>query len=133
MPCVAAGPFDVSLEPLVPYDQGPGAAVGRMSIDKTYRGDLDATGVGEMVAAQTAVPGSAVYVAIERVTGTLGGRSGSFVLYHTATLTRGAPDLRIAVCPDSGTGELAGLTGAMHVDSAEGKHSYRFEYTIGGP
>lgn len=133
MPCVAAGPFDVSLEPLVPYDQGPGAAVGRMSIDKTYRGDLDATGVGEMVAAHTAVPGSAVYVAIERVTGTLGGRSGSFVLYHTATLTRGAPDLRIAVCPDSGTGELVGLTGAMHVDSAEGKHSYRFEYTIGGP
>ena len=133
MPSVAAGPFDVSLKPLVPYDQAPGAGIGRMSIDKIYRGDLDATSVGEMVAAHTAVPGSAVYVAIERVTGALGGRSGSFVLYHTATLTRGAPDLRITVCPDSGTGELAGLTGAMHVDIAEGAHSYRFEYTIDSP
>ncbi|HKV50092.1 MAG TPA: DUF3224 domain-containing protein [Gemmatimonadaceae bacterium] len=130
---VAAGPFDVSLKPLVPYDQAPGAGVGRMSIDKTYHGDLDATGVGEMVAAHTAVPGSAVYVAVERVTGTLAGRTGSFVLYHTATLTRGAPDLRIVVCPDSGTGEMEGLAGAMHVDLSEGKHAYRFEYTIDSP
>lgn len=133
MSTVAAGPFDVSLKPLVPYDQAPGAGVGRMSIDKTFRGDLVATSIGEMVAAHTAVPGSAAYVAIERVTGTLGGRTGSFVLYHTATLTRGTSELRIAVCPDSGTGELLGLAGAMHVDIAEGQHSYRFEYTIGGP
>ncbi len=133
MATVAVGPFDVSLKPLAPYDQAPGAGVGRMSIDKTYRGDLDATGVGEMVTAGTAVPGSAAYVAIERVTGQLGGRAGSFVLYHTATLTRGSPDLRIAVCPDSGTGELAGLTGTMHIDITQGKHSYRFEYAIGVP
>lgn len=130
MPTAAVGPFDVSIKPLVPYDQAPNAGVGRLSIDKTYRGDLEATGVGEMLSAGTAVPTSAAYVAIERVSGTLGGRAGSFVLYHTATMTRGVPDLRIAVVPDSGTGELAGLAGTMHVDIAGGAHSYRFDYTI---
>jgi hypothetical protein len=128
MAAVAAGPFDVSLKPLTPYDAAPDARIGRMSLDKTYRGDLEATSIGEMLSAATATAGSAAYVALERVTGTLGGRRGSFVLYHRATMTRGAPDLRIAVVPDSGTGELAGLAGTMHIDIADGKHSYRFEY-----
>ena len=132
MSSVAAGPFDVSLKPLTPHDQAPDARVARKSLDKIYRGDLDATSVGEMLSAGTPVAGSAAYVAIERVTGTLAGRSGSFMLYHTATMTRGAPDLRIGVVPDSGTGELAGIDGTMHIDIADGKHSYRFEYRIAG-
>ena len=132
MPTLAAGPFDVAIKPLTPYDQAPDARIGRMSLDKTYRGELDATAVGEMLSVGTATAGSAAYVAIERVTGTLAGRHGSFALYHTATMTRGAPDLRIAVVPDSGTGELAGIAGTMHIDIGDGKHSYRFEYRIAG-
>lgn len=130
MSTVAAGPFEVSLEPLTPYDQTQGARIARMSLDKTYRGDLEATSIGEMLSAGSAVPGSAAYVAIERVTGTLAGRSGSFALYHTATMTRGAPDLRIAVVPDSGTGDLTGIAGTMRIDIAGGMHSYQFEYQL---
>jgi hypothetical protein len=103
-----------------------------MSIDKQLHGDLEATSKGEMLAAGTAVKGSAGYVAIERVTGTLHGRSGSFVLQHHATMTRGAPQLDIIVVPDSGTGELTGLTGTMMITITDGKHFYQFEYALGG-
>ena len=111
-------------------DQAEGATLGRMSIDKQFHGDLEATSKGEMLTAGTGVKGSAGYVAIERVTGTLHGRSGSFVLQHSGTMTRGAPQLTITVVPDSGTGELAGLAGRMTIEIADGKHSYDFEYTL---
>ncbi len=126
----ASGPFEVKLNPLPAYDTTEGSTVGRMSIDKTFHGDLDATSKGEMLSAMTTVQGSAGYVAIERVSGTLRGRKGTFILQHSATMTRGEPQLTITVVPDSGTGQLAGLTGKMMINIAGGKHSYDFEYTL---
>lgn len=126
----ARGTFEVDLNPLATYDQTEGNLLGRMSIDKQFRGELEAFGKGEMLSAGTAVKGSAGYVAIERVSGTLQGRSGTFVLQHSATMTRGVPQLSINVVPDSGTGELAGLAGRMTIAIADGNHSYEFEYTI---
>lgn len=107
--------------------------LARMSIDKRFHGDLEATSTGEMLSAGTSVKGSAGYVAIERVTGTLAGRSGTFVLQHTGTMNRGTPDLTITVVPDSGTGDLTGLAGRMSINIDEGKHSYGFDYTLGDP
>jgi hypothetical protein len=101
-----------------------------MTIDKQFHGDLEATSKGEMLAAGTAVKGSAGYVAMEKVTGTLKGRTGTFVLQHTGTMNRGEPQLSVTVVPDSGTGQLAGLTGKMAINIADGKHSYEFEYTL---
>ncbi len=104
--------------------------LGRMSIDKQFHGDLEATSKGQMLTAGTTVTGSAGYVAIEYVSGTLHGRRGTFVLQHSGTMTRGAPQLSITVVPDSATGELAGLAGQMAIVIADGKHSYDFEYTL---
>jgi len=104
--------------------------MGRLSINKTFRGDLQATSVGEMLSAQTEVKGSAGYVAMERVTGTLQGRSGSFVLQHSGTMNRGAPQLTVSVVPDSGTGELVGIRGTLSIQIADGKHSYSMDYEI---
>jgi len=128
----ASGPFDVKLTPQQPdSDVAKAANLGRMTIDKQFHGDLNATSKGEMIAAQTEVKGSAGYVAIERVTGTLKGHGGSFALQHSATMTRGVPDLSIIVVPDSGTGELKGITGKMDIIIApDGKHSYTFDYSI---
>ena len=125
----ASGPFDVQLSPLQLADT-IAPTLGRMAIDKQYHGDLEAIGKGEMFTAGTSVQGSAGYVAIERVSGKLKGRAGTFVLQHSATMNRGVPSLSITVVPDSGTGELAGLTGKMMIIIEDGKHSYEFEYTL---
>jgi hypothetical protein len=101
-----------------------------MSIDKQFHGDLEATSKGEMLSAGTGVTGSAGYVAIERVSGTLHGRAGAFVLQHSGIMTRGEPQLTVTVVPDSGTGELVGLAGEMAILIADGKHSYEFDYTL---
>ena len=128
----AAGSFDVKVTPQKPDTQiARAAGVGRLTIDKRFHGDLEGTGKGEMLASQSDVPGSAGYVAMERVTGTLKGRSGGFILQHSATMTRGAPVSSIMVVPDSGTGELRGISGRMTVTvGAEGGHSYEFEFTF---
>jgi hypothetical protein len=126
----ASGSFDVKLTPLVPDDTHDGTSLGRMSLEKQYYGDLDGTARGEMLTAMTTVKGSGSYVAIERVIGTLGGRSGSFVLQHIGTMTRGDPQLSISVVPDSGTGQLSGIAGRMTITVAEGKHSYQFAYSL---
>lgn len=126
----ATGTFEVKLAPLPTYETAEGAMLGRMSIDKEFRGDLVGTSRGEMLTAFTSVKGSAGYVAIERVSGTLQGRSGTFVLQHSGTMTRGAPRLVVTVVPDSGTGALAGLAGTMQIDTSGGKHAYTFEYTL---
>jgi hypothetical protein len=125
----ASGPFEVKLSPQTP-DPADESGLGRMSIDKQFHGDLEATSQGQMLAAGTSVKGSAGYVALERVTGALGGRSGTFVLQHSGTMDRGAPTLSVTVVPDSATGELTGLTGKMNIIIAEGKHSYEFDYEI---
>jgi hypothetical protein len=101
-----------------------------MLIDKQIHGDLEATSKGQMLAFTTEIKGSAGYVAMERVTGTLQGHTGSFVLQHNATMNRGVPQLSITVVPDSGTGELTGLTGKFDIQISDGKHSYTFDYTL---
>ena len=123
----ATGPFDVKL---TPQDDKLDPSLARMIIDKQFHGDLEGTSKGTMLSAGTAVKGSAGYVAIELVSGTLHGRTGTFVLQHSATMNRGAPSLSISVVPDSGTGQLTGLTGTMNIIIAEGKHSYDFSYSL---
>ncbi|HET7332891.1 DUF3224 domain-containing protein [Dyella sp.] len=126
----ANGPFDVKL---TPQPAAPGiepANLGRMTIDKQFHGDLEATSLGEMLSAMGQVQGSAGYVAIERVIGTLHGKQGSFVLQHYGIMDRGAPQLMITVVPDSGTDALAGLLGTMQIQIEDGKHSYVFDYTL---
>lgn len=126
----AAGTFSVTPTPQPPYDTVEGVSLGRVSIVKRFHGDLDATSTVEMIGARTPTQGSAGYVAIERVTGTLGGRAGTFVLQHSGTMTRGRPELSVTVVPDSGTGELAGIAGRMAIEITEGVHFYTLEYTL---
>ena len=126
----ATGTFDVKLVPLPPDDPKEFAATSRMSIDKRFHGDLEGTSKGQMLAAMTEVKGSAGYVAIERVTGTLQGKSGTFVLQHSGTMTRGEPQLSVTVVPDSGTGGLVGMAGRMTIIITDRKHSYELEYTL---
>jgi hypothetical protein len=124
------GPFEVKLSPQAPDDKSGDASIGRMILDKQFHGDLEATSKGQMLAHSTTVKGSAGYVAMERVDGTLRGRRGTFVLQHSGTMTRGEPQLIITVVPDSGTDQLAGLSGKMAINIADGKHSYDFEYSL---
>lgn|SRR5690242_7466086 len=126
----ATGTFDVKLAPLEPYNRDAGAALGRMSLDKEFHGDLEAASKGEMLSAGSPQSGSAGYVAIERVTGALNGRRGSFALQHNATMHRGAHALNIIVVPGSGTDQLAGLGGTMNIIIEDGRHSYEFEYEL---
>jgi hypothetical protein len=128
---IARGAFDVKLTPQPSDRQPEDPALGRMWLDKRFHGDLEATSRGQMLTAMTDVKGSAGYVAIERVSGTLRGRTGSFVLQHTGTMTRGTPSLAITVVPDSGTGDLSGLSGGMTIIITDGKHSYELEYAVG--
>jgi len=121
----ATGTFEVRMVP-----QATDAPVGRMSLDKQFHGDLQGTSGGEMLAAMTPVEGSAAYVALEQVTGTLHGRGGTFVLQHTGVMDRGAQSLTITVVPDSGTGELGGLRGTMRIIIEDGRHSYELDYTL---
>lgn len=128
----ASGTFEVKLAPLDPYNRDADAALGRMSIDKIFEGDLRAVSRGEMLSAGSPQSGSAGYVAIERVTGMLHGRRGSFALQHNATMHRGAFMLNIIVVPGSGIGELEGLSGTMNIIIADGMHSYEFDYECPG-
>lgn len=128
MPMHASGPFEVSLTPQS-QDAAEGTTLGRLTIDKRFHGDLEASSKGEMLSAGAA-DGSAVYVAIERVTGALGGRSGAFVLVHNGVMTPEMQQLTITVAPGSGSGELAGIAGSMTITIADGKHSYDFMYTL---
>jgi hypothetical protein len=126
----AIGTFDVKIGSLLQYNTAEDAKLARMSIDKQFHGDLLGTSQGEMLSAGTGTQGSAGYVTIERVTGTLHERRGSFVLQHNATMTRGVPYLNIVVVPDSGTEELTGLDGTMRIVIDKGKHSYEFQYSF---
>jgi hypothetical protein len=121
----AAGTFEVKLTP-----QPDDSPVGRMTIAKEFHGDLEAASVGQMLASMSEVKGSAGYVAIEKLTGTLHGRAGSFVLQHRGVMNRGAAELLVTVVPDSGAGDLAGMKGSMNIVIEGGKHSYEFDYTL---
>lgn len=129
----ASGKFDVKLSPQGQDDSSETPPIGRMSIDKQFHGDLEATSSGQMLAVRTSTPGSAGYVAMEHVSGTLQGRSGTFVLQHSSTMERGTPRQSITVVPDSATGQLEGLAGEMLIEITEGEHFYNFEYTLQPP
>lgn len=122
----ATGEFEVQLTPI----GAPDAAVGSMTISKTFRGDLVGSSAGQMLAVRTPVNGSAGYVAMERVSGTLAGRNGTFALQHSGTMDKGASTLSVTVVPDSATDDLAGLTGSMTIKIEGGKHFYTFQYTF---
>lgn len=124
----ANGTFEVKLSP--ENDNPDEPLLGRLLIDKQFHGDLEAVSKGQMLSAGTAVKGSAGYVAIEKVSGTLHGHKGTFILQHTGTMKRGEPGLSVTVVPDSGTDELTRLTGKMEIIIADGKHSYKFEYAL---
>ena len=126
----ATGTFEVTLTPQGNPDAGPGATLGRMLIDKQFHGDLVAAGKGEMLTAMTKIDGSAGYVAIERVTGTLDGRQGSFVFQHTGHMNRGTQQLIIVVVADSGSGQLIGLAGELAIAIKDGQHFYTFDYSL---
>lgn len=126
----ASGTFEVKMSPQAPDDKVGDPTVGRMSLDKHFHGDIEATSKGQMLAVSTDVKDSAGYVAMERVKGTLHGRKGTFALQHSGTMTRGTPQLSITVVPDSGTDELVGLAGKMMINIVDGKHLYEFEYTL---
>lgn len=128
MTATAKGTFEVKLTPQPDPSSEP--VLSRLALDKEFRGDLAATSRGEMLAIRTDVQGSAGYVAMERVTGTLHGRSGSFALQHSGTMNRGEATLRVTVIPDSGTGDLAGLSGSMSIDIVDGSHLYTLEYSL---
>lgn len=128
----ASGTFEVKVTPQ-PQDETSDPTLARLSIDKQFHGDLEATSKGQMLAASTSVKGSAGYVAIERVTGTLAGRKGSFTLQHIGTMTRGTPQVNVSVVPDSGTDQLVGLAGTMKIKIENGKHFYEFNYIITEP
>ena len=126
----ASGTFDVTMTPQAQEDGVGDPLIGRLAISKKYHGDLEGASMGQMLGVRTGVKGSAGYVAMEQVTGLLAGRSGTFALQHSGTMTRGAPALFITVVPDSGTGELAGLSGSMVINIVDGKHFYEFDYRI---
>jgi hypothetical protein len=126
----AEGSFDVKMVPRSPDAQSDDSGVGRMTFDKQFHGDLEATSKGQMLAVTTSEKSSAGYVALEKVTGKLKGRSGSFALEHTGIMNRGVPELNVVVVPDSGTDQLKGLTGKMEIVITNGKHFYNFEYRL---
>ncbi|MET3929335.1 DUF3224 domain-containing protein [Lysobacter soli] len=124
------GEFDVKRNPEGGFDLGGGAVAGHFRFDKQFHGALDATGIVHMLAVGTQVDGSAAYVAVERIDGSLDGLRGAFLTQHNGTLDRGVPTLSLTVVPDSATGELEGLRGRMQIDIVEGKHYYTFDYEI---
>ncbi|WP_287129874.1 DUF3224 domain-containing protein [Candidatus Cyanaurora vandensis] len=126
----ASGTFTVSMKPQTPSEELAGGSLGRMLLDKQFEGGLVAVGKGEMLTAITQIQGSAGYVAIEHVTGTLHGQQGSFVFQHSGTMTRGAQQLAITVVPDSGTEALTGITGQFTLSIVDSQHFYEFEYSL---
>jgi hypothetical protein len=129
---IAKGTFTVALQPMPFENADAESKLGRMSIDKQISGDLAATTQGQMLSAMTSVKGSAGYVALELVTGTLAGKRGTFVLQHIGVMNRGVSSLKVSVVPDSGTGELSGIEGEFRIDIANGTHSYEFAYRLSG-
>jgi len=126
----ATGPFEVKLTPLDPAFKAEDTSIGRMSLDKQFHGALEATSKGEMLTGMGTIKGSGGYVAIERVSGALDGRVGTFILQHNGTMQNGVYHLNVIVVPDSGTAQLTGLHGSMEIIIKDGKHSYDFSYTL---
>ena len=127
---IVKGSFELTMHPEPPYDTVEGVTLARIRFDKHFAGPLEGTSEVNMIGARTTVEGSAGYVAIERVTGALVGKRGSFVLMHTGLMTRGTPSLSVVIVPDSGTGELTGIFGTMTIVNEGGKHGYELDYEL---
>jgi len=127
---IVKGTFEVTMKAEPPYETVEQVALGRASFDKRFSGPLTATGAVQMLAARGPVPSSAGYVALERISGTLEGKAGTFALVHLGLSDRGAQSLTIAIVPDSGTGELRGIRGRMSIEIVEGRHHYSLDYTL---
>jgi hypothetical protein len=131
MSTLAKGTFTVKMSPQAWSENSSDHTLARFLIDKQFQGDVEGTSSGQMMSAGSGAQGSSgAYVALEKVTGTLQGRKGSFVLYHVGLMNGGVPDLKISVVPGSGTDELAGLAGDMKIILADGKHAYEFSYSL---
>ncbi|MGO8969651.1 MAG: DUF3224 domain-containing protein [Myxococcaceae bacterium] len=126
----ASGTFEVQMMPQGTNDKAEGSTLGRLSLAKQFHGQLDASSQGQMLTAVADAQGSAGYVAIERVTGALNGRRGSFVLQHAGTMSERGVEQSVSVVPDSGAGQLAGLAGKMTIQIVDGKHLYELQYTL---
>lgn len=126
----ARGPMDVNMQPEPPFLEGHGLKLNRNAVSKTFYGDMAGASEAQMIAAFTATPGSAGYVAIEHFTGSVGGRSGSFVMQHSGTMNRGDAQLTVSIVPDSGSGELTGISGTLDIENSDGQHSYVLNYDI---
>jgi hypothetical protein len=124
------GTFSITMTPEPGADVADGITIGRVRFDKVFAGPLTATSVVQMTSARTAIPNSAGYVAVERITGTVEGKAGSFVVLHTGLMNRGAQSLTISIVADSGTGELAGIAGSMGIQIVDGVHHYTLDYTL---
>jgi hypothetical protein len=128
---IARGTFEVKLQPLPMEGVDGEAMLGRMSLDKQFQGDLEGTSTGQMLTVSTATAGSAVYVAVERVTARLAGRQGTFALHHNGIMNRGEAALTVRIVPDSGTGDLTGITGSLAIGIENDKHFYMLDYKLG--
>lgn len=127
---IVSGSFEITMQADPPYDEVDGVSLGRARIDKRFEGPLEGTSVVHMLGARTPVAGSAGYVALERITGSVVGKRGSFTVLHTGVMTRGEPSLAIVIVPDSGTGELAGIFGTMSIVVKDGTHTYDLDYEL---
>jgi hypothetical protein len=131
MPHRATGTFEVKVEPIPAESKGDRPSFPRFTLDKQYRGDLEGTSQGEMMTASGTMEGSAAAVAIEHFNGSLNGRKGSFALVHSATMRRGGEySMIIRVVPDSGTEQLAGLTGTLEIVIEGNVHHYNFDFSL---
>jgi Protein of unknown function (DUF3224) len=130
MGMVAKGTFSVEIRPVGEPVMSEGVSTGHMSLSKEFEGDLLGSSQGTMLTAMTSIKGSAGYVAIERFTGTLHGRTGAIVFQHSGVMNRGAQQLTITVVPDSGAGELAGISGSLSITIVDRKHFYEFDYSL---
>ena len=129
----AEGTFDIKNSPIAADETTAGTGIGRFALDKQYRGDLEATAKGLMLGYGNPADGTAGYVAIEQVEGTLAGRAGCFAVQHSGTMDHGSLDLKLLIVPGSGTGELAGIAGTLTFANESGKHSYVLDYTLPEP
>ena len=127
---IAEGSLEVNIEAEPPFLEDGGLKLNRNVVSKTFHGDMAGASEAHMLAAFTEIPGSAGYVAIEHFTGTVAGKSGSFLLQHNGIMDKGDAELTVVIVPDSGSGELSGISGTLEIDNDEGKHSYRLEYEL---
>ena len=127
---IARGPMDVDIQPEPPFLDESGVTLSRNAVSKTFHGEMAGTSEAQMIAAFTATPGSAGYVAIEHFTGSVEGKSGSFVMQHSGLMNRGDAQLTVTIVPDSGSGDLTGISGTLDIDNEDGKHSYALNYDL---